>query len=96
MITISLEGDIETRGFEEGKALKGILEKIIWGDALKQIDYTDGQVFSKRVSRAYGESLKTELKRINALSRGAVIEAEELFKIYSMELGEVFRLAPPA
>ncbi len=96
MITISLEGDTETRGLEEGRYIKDILEKIIWGSALKQIDQTDGRMLSKRVGRAYGESLESELRRINALSRGAVIEPEELFNIFSMELGEVFRLAPPA
>ncbi|MBN1571726.1 MAG: hypothetical protein JW984_00845 [Deltaproteobacteria bacterium] len=95
MITISLEGNIETRGFEEGRYIKDILEKIIWGDALKQIDNMDGRALSKKMGRAYGESLKMELKRINALSRGAVIEPEELFKIYLTELGEVFRYAPP-
>jgi hypothetical protein len=95
MIKISLEGDTEKRGFEEGRQIKDILEKIIWGDALKQIDAADGRALSRKVGGAYGESLKTELERIRALSRGAVIEPEELFNIYTMELGEVFRYAPP-
>ncbi len=96
MITISLEGNVETRGLKEGEATKNILEKIIWGNALTQINRSNGQAFHKKMNTAYSESLKNEHLRIHAFSRGAVLEPEELFQIYSMELGEVFRFSPPA
>ena len=96
MITISIEGNVETRGLKEGEVTKDILEKIIWGNALTQIYRSNGQALPKKMNKTYSESLKNEHLRIHALSRGAVIEPEELFRIYSMELGETFRFSPPA
>lgn len=96
MITISLEGNTKTRGLQEGKTTKDILEKIIWGSVLRQIDLSENRIFSWKMDRAYSESLNAERSRIDALSRGAFLESEDLFQIYSMELGEVFRLSPPA
>jgi Acyl-coenzyme A:6-aminopenicillanic acid acyl-transferase len=96
MITISLTGSVETRGFKEGEATKAILEKIIWGNALTQINCSNDKAFPKKMNNAYSESLKYEHHRIQTFSQGAVIEPEELFRIYSTELGEVFRFSPPA
>jgi hypothetical protein len=95
MITISLEGNTEAMGLQEGNATKDILERIIWGNLLRQIDLSENRIFSSEMEKAYGEHLKGERSRIEALSQGAFLEPEELYRIYSMELGEVFRLSPP-
>lgn len=94
MFTLSLKGDTKTRGVEEGKRLRETLEKVIWGGSLRGL-VSENTFKSARLKKGVNTHLPDEYEWIEAVGSGALVDQEELYQLYAMELGQNFRLTPP-